>query len=92
MASPHVCGVAGLALKAGVDAFDVPDELTNGATEDVVTDPGPYSPNLLVFAGNIVPTISPAPSIHHPSAEPSNSPAPSGAPTECPNDILELLC
>jgi len=81
MASPHVCGVAGLALAAGVAVEDVTDELINGATPDVVTDPRPGSPNLLVFAGNIVPTVSPAPSMHFPSVEPSKSPSPSNTPS-----------
>jgi hypothetical protein len=55
MAAPHVAGVAALYLDAnpGSTATQVRDAIVNNATADVVGDPGPGSPNLLLYMGFI---------------------------------------
>ena len=52
MASPHVAGVAALFLEANPRATPaaVAAALINSATRDLVTDPRPGSPNLLLFS------------------------------------------
>jgi uncharacterized protein (TIGR03437 family) len=52
MASPHVAGVAALFLEANPRATPaaVTAALINSATRDLVTDPRPGSPNLLLFS------------------------------------------
>ncbi len=52
MASPHVAGVAALALAANTEAspWAVADFLTNNATSGVVGSAGSGSPNLLVYS------------------------------------------
>ncbi|MEU6740049.1 S8 family serine peptidase [Streptosporangium sandarakinum] len=53
MAAPHVTGAAALVktLNAGFTPPQVRDYLVNNATQNVVTNPGTYSPNRLLFIG-----------------------------------------
>ena len=53
MASPHVAGVAALYLERhpGSTPAEVRDAIVGVATRDVVANPGPGSPNLLLFSG-----------------------------------------
>jgi subtilisin family serine protease len=51
MASPHVAGAAALYLQANTSASNatVRNALVNGATTNVVTNPGTGSPNRLLY-------------------------------------------
>ncbi len=65
MASPHVAGVAALYLEANPSASpaQVTSAIVNGATPNVVSNPGAGSPNLLLYsliAGGGPPVIPPA--------------------------------
>ncbi|WP_033440368.1 S8 family peptidase [Saccharothrix sp. NRRL B-16314] len=58
MATPHVAGAAALYLSGSTaanraDPADVAAALTGNATADVVGNPGPGSPNLLLYTGFI---------------------------------------
>jgi len=55
MASPHVAGAASLYLSANPSASptEVANALTSNATTGVVGNPGPGSPNLLLYTGFI---------------------------------------
>ena len=58
MATPHVTGASALVLAAnpGFTPQQVRDKLVvNTATYDAVTDPGPGSPNRLLYVGNVAP-------------------------------------
>jgi hypothetical protein len=57
MASPHAAGVASLilALNPTFTAQQVRDAMVAGATPDKVINPGPGSPNLLLFVGGSPP-------------------------------------
>lgn len=58
MAAPHVAGAAALVLKAnpGFTPQQVRDKLAiNTATYNAVTDPGPGSPNRLLYVGKVQP-------------------------------------
>lgn len=59
MASPHVAGVAALILQKVPTAnpMAVRNYITSFSTKSTVVDPGPGSPNRLLYAGN-VPTLS----------------------------------
>ena len=53
MAAPHAAGVAALLLSGtpGASPAQVKQGMVNAATPGVVANPGPASPNLLLFAG-----------------------------------------
>jgi subtilisin family serine protease len=55
MAAPHVAGVAALYLQLnpGADPFSVRQTIVGQATAGIVGDPGPGSPNLLLYSGFI---------------------------------------
>jgi subtilisin family serine protease len=52
MASPHVAGVAALyrQFNPGASAATVRNAIVNGATTNVVTNPGTGSPNRLLYS------------------------------------------
>ncbi|XP_072043203.1 aqualysin-1-like [Amphiura filiformis] len=49
MATPHVAGAAAIYLQEGVSPADVTNRLTSDATANAIDDPGPDSPNLLLY-------------------------------------------
>ncbi|XP_070551508.1 aqualysin-1-like [Ptychodera flava] len=51
MSTPHVSGVAAIHMGAGTchDNDSCKQKILNDATRDVITDPGPGSPNLLLY-------------------------------------------
>ena len=53
MAAPHVAGAAAIYLQENPEATpaEVKDHLLETATEDAITNPGPDTPNLLLFHG-----------------------------------------
>jgi subtilisin family serine protease len=61
MAAPHVAGVAALYLQfnPGASPNAVRDAIVNEATANVVGDPGPGSPNRLLYSGFITPPTPP---------------------------------
>ena len=75
MASPHVAGVAAVMLQLG---FNPMVDLVNFATADVVTDPGPGSPNLLVYLPKAYVPGSPtdSPTTRRPTVNPTPRPTP----------------
>jgi subtilisin family serine protease len=60
MASPHVAGAAALYLSAKPDATpaDVAAAIVDGATADKVQNPGPGSPDKLMFVGSLTSPLS----------------------------------
>lgn len=93
MASPHVTGGAGLILSGGADPEDAIHELKAVASKVTIGDKGPNSPDLLLYVGDVAPTISPAPTIvssAFPTTEPTISPVPSIEPTRCDNDHITV--
>jgi subtilisin family serine protease len=61
MASPHVAGAAGLYLEAQPNASpaNVASALTSNATPNKMLNPGPGSPNLVLYAGFIPANVPP---------------------------------
>jgi hypothetical protein len=62
MATPHVAGVAALYLQGNRMAppADVKQAIVRNATKGVVIDPGPESPNLLLYSGGPSASVTPA--------------------------------
>lgn len=83
MASPHVAGVVARYLQSAPNALpaEVAAAITGAATTNVVTNPGPASPNRLLFAEpGPPPTPTPTPTGTPPTATPTFTPTATPAP------------
>merc|ERR1712130_442445 len=82
MASSHVCGAAAIFLAAEYSPYDTEALILSQASRDVINVANPGSPNLLLYVGEITPTLSPSlnPSV---SFKPTSSLVPSLSPTSC---------
>lgn len=92
MASPHVAGVVARYLQSAPNALpaEVAAAITGAATTNVVTNPGPASPNRLLFAEpGPPPTPTPTPTGTPPTATPTFTPTATPAPPA--NDDFDQL-